>query len=187
MKTHEVEHLLGVLNSISNLCALEKSAESRQLLSDVAAYYRYKYTRSSHILPLTDEIEMLKILFRLAHARHGAHLNTVLNIQQDCSDACSACFVPHFSVLTFIENSLMHAPVAEARVASITTSITHARSTGEIEVVIQDDGDGFSRIDSECTVSRMVAQLRDTYRNERCVNVVSSRGAGTRVSLVFPL
>lgn len=187
VKTHEVEHLVGVLNSISSLCALEKTAESRQLLSDVAAYLRYKYTRSSHVLPLADEIGMLKVLFRLARARHGEHIRTELTIPDDCCDAWSSCFIPHFSVLTFVENSLIHAPVAEHRVVNIEATIMQTASTDEIRVVIQDDGEGFSNIDPECTLSRMVAHLRDIYRDDRCASVESSCEAGTRVSLVFPV
>lgn len=204
MKSHELEDIVGVLNSVSNLCALGNIDESRRLLRGLTQFLRYKHSRREQVLPLADEIAMVRVLFELARARFGTGLAARLHVPDDCCDQWGACFIPQFSVLTFIENSILHAFSDREPPWELDVAVGQATTQEEIVVSIRDNGAGMSLEDFDgeppgtatpatpatpalSTMMSMVYRLRTHYGADRFAGLRSTPGAGTEVTLVFPL
>ncbi len=199
MKSHELESLIGFLNSISNLCAIEHADRSRRLLRRAVEFLRYKHARRGQLLPLGDELEMVEVLFELARARFGEQLVASINSAEYPSESAGACFVPHYSVLAFVENAVNHA--FENIEPPWTLSVEVSGRESGFGVTIADNGIGFepepylngyhapTKDDGardytglSATIERLATYFGDRHE----LRVASSPAAGTLVELYLP-
>ncbi len=199
VKSHELESLIGVLNSISNLCAIEHADRSRRLLRRAVEFLRYKHARRGQLLPLGDELEMVAVLFELARARFGEQLVASINRPEYPSESAGACFVPHYSVLAFVENGINHAFESIEPPWKLSVEVS-SRESG-FGVTIEDNGIGFepepylngyhARSEGDggrdyTGLTATIDRLATCFGDRHNLRVASSPAAGTLVELHVP-
>jgi len=192
--------LLGSLSSIAALCAIENADRSRRLLKSVAQLLRYKYKRRGQVLPLADEIQTVEVLFALSCARYRDQLVTVIAPAADGHTDWNACYVPHYTILTFAENSIYHA--FERTEPPWHVGLHVVPGDTAIAIVVEDDGIGFEAQDylggrsgvsagagdaGYGSISSTLSRLDAYYGSQYEIRIASSPGAGTRVELTLPI
>ncbi len=178
---------------------MENAENSRHLLRRLTQFVRYKHARRGQLLPLADELGMAGVLFELSQARFGEQLVTEVVCAPGGEVDLNACYVPHYAVLAFVENSVYHAfndTEPPWRVA-----VRVRRSDGTVTVVVEDNGSGFdpqpylhrdgavSVADAETYGSLPVtlARLSAQFGRDHTVQLESSADGGTRAAITMPV
>lgn len=185
-----MDNLMLHLNSISRLAAMENAPQTQKHTGRIISSIRYKNSRMDQLLSLSEEIKALENFIDIFKLRFGDSIHFVLKINQDAA----ACYIPHYSLMAFVENALYHAFEASVGVKELMVVINKSEETLKIEV--RDNGCGFEP--DSCigsgesdmqygTIASTVNRLSSYYGKSGIVNIESKPGKGTAVQICIPL
>jgi len=128
--------LFNTLNSIATLVHDDPSAAER-MTTQLAALLRSSLDSDSALVPLADELKLVRAYLDIERVRFGNRLR--FEVRTDGETA--AARVPRLAVQTLVENSVKYAVSPSRDGASITV---HAAATdGHLRIDVVDDGPGF--------------------------------------------
>ncbi|MFW6368355.1 MAG: sensor histidine kinase [Spirochaetota bacterium] len=190
MRNQETEGLIGFLNSISRYCSIGDTDHAQLLIAQVVDYLRYKHNREHQIVPLESEINAAERLFEIYRARFGEQFTATV----DVGPGTGGAFVPHYTVMTFVENAVYHAFVA--RDPEWRVEVTVRDVAGGVEVCVRDNGKGFD-VDEERhwtaerralygSMASTTARFDEYFRGAAEIHVRSRPAEGTAVTFVAP-
>jgi signal transduction histidine kinase len=131
--------LFNSLNSVLSLIP-DDPVRAEALLEKVAALLRFALDAGqSRLIPLEDELRIVRDYLDIESARLGDRLRSTVDIEPAALD----WKVPPFSLQTLVENSVRHS-IAPRRTGGA-VRVTARKQDGRLELVVWDDGAGFSR------------------------------------------
>ena len=128
--------LFNTLNSIATLVHDDPAAAER-MTTQLAALLRSSLDSGSVLVPLADELRLVRAYLDIERVRYGNRLRYEVRIDGDTS----AARVPRLAVQTLVENSVKYAVSPSRDGASIT--VHAAASDGQLRITVIDDGPGF--------------------------------------------
>ena len=195
-----MENLIASLNTISGFCTVGDSHRAQELIRQIVELMRYRYGSRNRIVPLEFEVRAATALFDIYSARFPRDFDRQLM----CSDDAAGTFVPHYTLMAFAENCVLHAFDGREPVWRVEVTIESAARDGseatEISVVVRDNGRGFDADavlasdsdpaagaeDDYTTVAATVDRLRGYYGDGYHLSIDSTESVGTTISLRLP-
>jgi signal transduction histidine kinase len=144
--------LFNTLNSIATLVHDDPAAAER-MTTQLAALLRSSLDSGSALVPLADELNLVRAYLDIERVRFGGRLRSEVRIDGDAS----AARVPRLAVQTLVENSVKYAVSPSRDGASIT--VHAAAMSGNLRIEVIDDGPGFEA--SAVTAGHGLALVRE--------------------------
>jgi hypothetical protein len=132
--------LFNTLNSISALVA-EDPARAEAMIARLAALLRFILDADRKLVPLDQELAIVRDYLELEAARFGDRLRWTVDVAADAG----ACTVPPLAVQTLVENSIKHAIAPRRAGGEIRVAVR--RANGALALGVWDDGPGFAATD----------------------------------------
>lgn len=108
--------LFNALSTISSLCRTD-SMKARELILDLAQYFRKTIDEESDVVSLESEMEAVKSYLRIEEARLGNRLKVIYEIPPELSQIQ----IPTFFIQPLVENAIKH-------------GISHLTEPGEVQI-----------------------------------------------------
>ena len=167
-----------------------------QMLSSLAKYFRLSLHHGDSIIPLSDEIELVKTYLNLQKIRFGMRFSAEITIDPEAEKY----YLPKMSLQPLVENALIHGVLkVPERTGIITIRVT--KENEYIYCVVMDNGigmepDAASRLIREQPsqpygsgygVYSVVQRLKLTFNGDCQFQIHSIVGEGTTISFKTPL
>ncbi|HEX6923091.1 MAG TPA: sensor histidine kinase, partial [Bacillales bacterium] len=192
--------LFNILNTISRTAYLEDAERTSELIESTAALLRYNLSSLDKPTTLGKEVEIIREYFFLQMARFGDRVA----FKTEIDESCLAVEIPNMTLQPIVENSFIHGIESYEQGAEIKLRIERSRSGVTVEVI--DNGAGMDEktrtrlLDREVEgghverkghstglgVKNVIKRLELFYQKRDLVNIESSEGKGTKVTLVIP-
>ncbi|MCX7708444.1 MAG: histidine kinase [Clostridia bacterium] len=190
MKKHFLDNLMLHLNSISRLAAMENAGQTQKHTGKVINSIRYKTSRENQLLTVNEEIKAVENFLDIFKMRFGDSLQ----YQMDIDTEALSCYIPHYTLMTFVENALYHA--FETTEGTREFKISVKRTDNSLDIEINDNGCGFepekSMHENSCnmlygTILSTVKRLSAFFNSPETVNIMSCPSKGTSVQIRIPI
>ncbi|QZY54677.1 sensor histidine kinase [Crassaminicella profunda] len=190
MKKYLLDNLIIQLGSISRIAAIENANRTEQAIKNLIDMIRYKFGRQEQILRLKDEIEAANNFIEIFKIRFGDILQYDMDIEESCLDL----YIPHYTIMTFVENCIYHAFENKEGIKKITSRIY--KLNHQLVIKIHDNGIGcYSNEyveDKTCnkeygTITSTFDRLCNYYKVQDILKIKSSERKGTLVVINLPL
>jgi hypothetical protein len=173
--------LFNTLNTISALIQ-EDPERAERMVERLAALLRFSLdATAAGVVSLEREMTIVADYLAIEAARLGDRLAYRL----DVSPAAAACEIPPLAVQTLVENSIKHAVAPRPRGGRV--SVTATASNGRLDVVVWDDGPGFTEaaIVPGHGLENLKARLAARYGPAAALEI-APRDGGTQVCVSVP-
>ncbi|KAA0544064.1 sensor histidine kinase [Bacillus sp. BGMRC 2118] len=188
--------LFNTLNTLSKKAYLEGSEEMSDLLVSVADLLRYNLKRINRSVTISDEVAVIQKYMEIQKARFTDRLHFHMEVDDTCLDY----LIPSLTMQPIVENAVIHAIEPKEEGGSIWFRIKDDNEQVLIEV--EDDGDGITdqtikhmldetaydheNEDIGIGFSNVVKRVRIYYGIQNVIDIESSVGKGTKVTLKIP-
>lgn len=133
------------MNCLKNLYALAESNKSEKIqktILELSNYLRYMLRDSSSLILISDEILNVKNYLSLQQQSSARSISYDIDLAEDIANY----YIPPFSILAFVENSLKHGiQDNHLLMIQIKVELTKIDEIGFIYINIFDNGPGFSQ------------------------------------------
>ena len=178
--------LFNSLNAVSTLVTERRNDEASRMLSRVSDFLRLTLTTPVRDeVALADEIDYVRQYLEIERVRFGDRLRVEIDVASDAWEAS----VPAFVLQPLIENAVRHAIAPREAGGAIT--IEAGRSGETLRISILDDGPGVTEGSrgngtGRIGLSNTRDRLRAMYGDRARLDLASSNGSGTRVTVEVP-
>jgi sensor histidine kinase YesM len=191
--------LFNTLNAGVQLAMLEGAERTSGFLDDIARIFRYNVKSLSRKVKIKEEIDTVRAYGNLFHVRFGDIIRFSYNI--DCS--LLNIDVPPLIIQPLVENAAIHGVGNLEQGGTITITLEQGPAD-TAHIIIEDNGEGMDdetrrkilnghSFESEKTghttgigVYNVVQRLRLFFGVEDVIDIDSTTGRGTRVTLKIP-
>jgi LytS/YehU family sensor histidine kinase len=172
--------LFNTLNSIASLVH-DQPAAAERMTTQLAALLRSSLEAGSSLVPLADELKIVRAYLDIERVRFGDRLRYDLRTEGDSASAR----VPRLAVQTLVENGVKYAVSPSRSGASI--AVRAAAENGRLRVEVVDDGPGFDAASEPAGhgLALVRERLARTF-GDRAVLRIQSRPGETRVTIEIP-
>jgi LytS/YehU family sensor histidine kinase len=184
--------LFNTLNTIA-MKARTDPEETRKLLVRLSDFLRYAMKHTGHIAPFSDEYFFVRTYLYLEKARFGDRLK----IRYDVDPQCMSLPVPVLTIQPLIENAVKHGVGSKPEGGLVELRARLEPIGGVVRIRVSDNGVGMEpqRLDSVLdlggehvgALSNINERLVGLYRGRASLDISSSSGQGTTVSLSLPV
>jgi two-component system, sensor histidine kinase YesM len=188
-KNYFYDSFFSHLNTLFRIAAMENATKTQQYILKISELIRYKTTREEQLLPVKDEMRAVENFIDIFKMR----FEDCFNITFDIAPEALNYYIPHYTLMTFVENALYHG--LEMREDTKTLIINAGKTEMGLSFEIIDNGRGFDpdrylkASDSTApygSISSTVERLSSYYHHPQIVTIVSSN-KGTSVFITIPL
>jgi LytS/YehU family sensor histidine kinase len=184
--------LFNTLNTIA-MKARTDPEETRKLLVRLSDFLRYAMKHTGHFAPFSDEYFFVRTYLYLEKARFGDRLK----IRYDVDPQCMSLPVPVLTIQPLIENAVKHGVGSKPEGGLVELRARLEPIGGVVRIRVSDNGVGMEprRLDSLLdlgeedvgALSNINERLVGLYRGRASLDISSSPGQGTTVSLSLPV
>ncbi len=96
--------LFNTLNMIACMAKLEKASTTEQMISSMSSLFRYNLKTSEQVVPLSQELKVVKDYMYIQKMRFGSRIRYESDIRVDAS----VVMVPAFTLQPVVENAIVH-------------------------------------------------------------------------------
>jgi len=173
--------LFNTLNSIATLVHDDPAAAER-MTTQLAALLRSSLDSGSVLVPLADELKLVRAYLDIERVRFGDRLRYDVRVHGDTS----AARVPRLAVQTLVENSVKYAVSPSRDGATIAIDATAAN--GRLRVDVGDDGPGFvaTAVPDGHGLALVRERLAMTFGERASLGIESASGR-TVVTIEMPM
>lgn len=178
--------LFNALNTIYGIIPREASGARRTVLN-LAEIFRYFLQSDKMLIPLSEEIKIVKAYLEIERLRMGPRLQTMIQVAKDAEQT----LIPILSIQPLVENAIKHGLSMRADEGWL--RLTANQLSGSLTVTVEDSGSGSA---GDATAGRVngagVGLANVTRRLQLCfgpnagVNIVQGE-FGTKVQFSVPL
>ncbi|MFM2126505.1 MAG: hypothetical protein RL328_2956 [Acidobacteriota bacterium] len=171
--------LFNALNALYGIIPREAKG-ARDTVLNLADIFRYFLDTRKTMVPLSEELHIVKAYLEVEHLRLGNKLRTQFHIAPDALDVP----IPVLSLEPIVENAVKHgiAPLASGGEVTIAAQIVH----GELRVAVRDSGRGFDKSNrSGVGLENVERRLALSYGGAARLEIASS-SSGSTVTLQLP-
>jgi len=177
--------LFNALNTLYGTIPRE-SADARRMVLNLAEIFRYSLRADRTMIPLSEELEIVRAYLEIETLRLGDKLKTEISVDQTASTA----LIPVLSVQPLIENAVKHGVAGRSGPGTVRLD---ARTTPNgVCIEVSDDGGGFQPLDRRRSGSgggvgleNVRQRLRLCFGESSCVQIEST-DRGSMVSFLVP-
>lgn len=189
--------LYNTLNSIKMMASIQGATGIAEMTTSLASLLRNIAKGGSLIIPISEELSLVKDYFTIQNYRYGGMIN--FNIEVDDPDILDSSIIK-FTLQPLVENSIFHGLEPKGGLGNITIHVSYIESDISIEVI--DDGIGISKdkLDSifdnsskgkneffkEIGISNVNKRLQYEYGSQYGISVRSIEGEGTTMQVRIP-
>jgi len=191
--------LFNTLNAAVQLATIEGADRTSVFLDDISKIFRYNVKSLDRVVKISEEIEMVKSYGNMFVVRFGDKVHFDYDIEPGIKDFD----VPPLIIQPFVENATIHGVGDMESEGRITVRMTQEGNTARIE--IRDNGLGMdedtrhkilSGEPAENTsaghttgigIQNVVKRLQIFFRTDDVVEIQSSPGYGTKITLKIPI
>ena len=179
--------LFNTLNSISTLVLLKQTDQANAMLSRLSSFLRFTLINEAAAkVPLTQEIETLKLYLDIEKMRFEERLRTFFTIEPAVQDA----LVPSLLLQPLVENAIKYAvtPKEEGADISVVAQLVGQR----VRITVSDTGPGLQPGQQDFTLSTGVGmantreRLLQAYGDDQRFEHYVKAGGGFEVLLELP-
>ena len=179
--------LFNTLNSISTLVLLKQTDQANAMLSRLSSFLRFTLINEAAAkVPLTQEIETLKLYLDIEKMRFEERLRTFFTIEPEVKDA----LVPSLLLQPLVENAIKYAvtPKEEGADISVVAQLVGQR----VRITVSDTGPGLQPGQQDFTLSTGVGmantreRLLQAYGDDQRFEHYVKAGGGFEVLLELP-
>ena len=179
--------LFNTLNSISTLVLLKQTDQANAMLSRLSSFLRFTLINEAAAkVPLTQEIETLKLYLDIEKMRFEERLRTFFTIEPAVQDA----LVPSLLLQPLVENAIKYAvtPKEEGADMSVVAQLVGQR----VRITVSDTGPGLQPGQQDFTLSTGVGmantreRLLQAYGDDQRFEHYVKAGGGFEVLLELP-
>lgn len=128
--------LFNTLNTIASLVS-EQPRQAEDLISDLSVLLRESINReATQIVPLAQEVELLKRYLAIQAVRFGDRLQMELNIEP----SAERCLVPHLLLQPIAENAFQYG--LSKRIAGGLLRVNATTDDSALRITVEDNGPG---------------------------------------------
>jgi len=187
--------LFNSLNSISVLCRTDP-LKARDLMLELSLFFRSNLQGARQMfIPLEQELENVTAYLSLESARFPDKYDVDITADPHLLDA----HVPPFLLQPLVENAIRHGLAKGTKKGTISINIT--QQTGNLEIVVQDNGRGISpdtllllgkqTVHSDTgagtSIDNISKRLEGLYNGQASISIQSHSRTGTAVFISIPL
>lgn len=164
-------HFLYNTLNILYWCAAEREQDDIALIiKNMGELFRSSIDTTEDMIPLKQEIKMMKKYVEIHKIRFRERLTVVMDIDEDCDDI----LIPRFSIQPILENSII--ATVQNKMGNYTIKILVKKKEETIEICVLDEGDGISE--------EMLKKIKDgTYNLEN--NISALYNIDQRIKYLF--
>ncbi|TSB05447.1 sensor histidine kinase [Sphingorhabdus contaminans] len=179
--------LFNTLNSISTLVLLKQTEQANAMLSRLSSFLRFTLINEAAAkVPLTQEIETLKLYLDIEKMRFEERLRTFFNIEPAVENA----LVPSLLLQPLVENAIKYAvtPKEEGADISVTAQLVGQR----VRITVSDTGPGLQPGQQDHSLSTGVGmantreRLSQAYGDDQRFEYYVKASGGFEVLLELP-
>jgi two-component system LytT family sensor kinase len=184
--------LFNTLNTIA-MKARTDPEEARRLLVRLSDFLRYAIKHTGHLAPLGEEYFFVRTYLFLERARFGDRLK----VRYDVDPQCLSLPVPVLTIQPLVENAVKHGIASQPEGGLVELKARLEPIGGVLRIRVTDNGVGIenSRLVSLLSVgngdysalANIYERLVRLYGGRASLDVTSSKGKGTTVSLSLPI
>jgi two-component system, sensor histidine kinase YesM len=188
--------LFNTLNVISRTSMFEKAPKTIKLIESLSNIFRYSLNNQNLIVPLVNELEILKEYMHIQQIRYGERLTFEILYSIDVS----SINIPIFTLQPLVENAIKHGIEPNEEGGSITLTIEESDQT--IRIKIADTGIGISPenikkilssdeqvLSDKSTgigISNVKRRLNIIFNGESSFDIQSILEKGTTITITIP-
>ncbi len=189
MEDRTLSNLLIHLNIISITASRENAVETQKLIKKTIENIRYKTARKGQILMVKEELRAVSNLIDLYSLRFGDVFSYKVNIESKCE----SIYIPHYSIMAFIENGIAHAFEEKEGLRELKLSINERE--GFIRILVSDNGLGFDydSIKSVAAIPEKYGSIADIEQRlceyhgcKETIEIKSQKNKGTDILILIP-
>lgn len=176
--------LFNSLNTVSALAVLENAPQTREMVEELSAFFRYTLESDEDLVSLSRELDIIETYMDIQHRRFGDRLQLRLTRYPEFE----VLRIPKFILQPLVENSVMHGLARKPAGGAIGVRLREPEE-GFMEISIVDNGIGVNLTDRP--TGRQSVGL-DNIRKRLCLfdplstlDFWSRPGLGTVVRLRF--
>ena len=187
--------LFNTLNMIAKTAYMENAESTQLLLECTASLLRYTLDSSMYLVPLEKEIAMLKNYVSIQENRFGDRIQFFFELDKSLDQVQ----VPRLILQPLLENAVTHG--VGMKVTGGMIRIQTCRTETQCVITVTDNGQGMSREQigavrkgmrekssgQRIGLSNVYMRLQVLFGDEAKLQIESSSGEGTAVSITLPL
>ncbi|MFT4004475.1 MAG: sensor histidine kinase [Lacrimispora sp.] len=186
--------LYNTLDSINWIAIDNDEPEISSMLCNLSLLMRYRIKKSNALVTMEEDLLYLEKYLILQKMRYSDNFNYIINIEP----GLKKCMVHKLLFQPFIENSLIHG-FGERDHGGILKVLISDRDEGHFQLFIGDNGKGMDQRQLDGLMNRtedassghigignVLKRLELYYGSEYSINISSSPGSGTEITVVIP-
>lgn len=130
--------LYNILDSIRTCLSIEKLNTAKQLITNLAKFYRLTLRKTNDLLPIRDELEIATLYLELEQLCRNDNFEWAIHLDDDIENF----MICKFTLQPFLENCIQHAIKRSSHKVHISINVTFGDDT--IIIKILDDGAGIN-------------------------------------------
>lgn len=190
--------LYNTLNSIKWMATIQNASGIPEMTTSLARLLRNIAKGTSELIPIREEVELLKDYITIQQYRYGGSLTVNYNI---ASDDLYECNIIKFTLQPIVENAIFHGIEPKGTEGIIDINIENAHNN-KIKIEIIDNGVGIPEekiskliIDKETTsktsfnnigISNVHERIKLTFGSEYGVSIDSKLNEYTKIIIIIP-
>lgn len=190
--------IFNALNSVNNYIAKSDERSANRYLSEFSSLMRSVLENSEEdFIPLTKELELLKLYIKLEHSRFPEKFDYVVKVEEEAD--VSAFQIPPMLLQPYIENAIWHGLRYKEEKGFLHVELEQ-KDRESIIITITDNGIGRKK-SAELktrnqrkqkskgmgTIKKRIDILNDMYKNKLGVHISDLNEDGTGTKVVFTL
>jgi len=178
--------LFNTLNIISQMAYMDGADRVADLVCSLAELMRATLRKANMLIPLGEEIALLKDYLHIQKARFEERLKTVIEVEEGLEHVR----IPILLLQPLVENAIVHG--VEMKVDDCRVEVLVKRvGGGRISLSVRDNGPGFEETDEKrqegLGLRSIKARLQHFYNDQFTYRVESRPGLGAFIELTIPL
>lgn len=179
--------LFNALSTISSFCRTNP-LQARDLIIELANYFRITLKREDDFATIGEEIEFLNSYLAIEKARFGVRIGVNINIPEKVLN----CLMPVFIIQPIIENSIKHGLLHKPEGGTV--NLSAEVDDNRISFTIEDTGIGMSEEKLERLITKWPGiglrnvnkRLELLFGEDAGLKIKSQPGIGTEVQFYIP-
>jgi len=175
--------LFNTLNTIGHLAYLEGAEKAAGLVHNLSGILRTALGKVKTMIPLSEEVELLKGYLNIQKARFGRKLQTDIQVDRELGDF----LIPGLTLQPIVENSVIHG--LESKLGQLRIEISVRRQGDKIRLRIEDNGPGLKEPAQTYGVglNSVISRLRHHFQDYFTFELSQRPGGGVRTVITLPL
>lgn len=194
--------LYNTLNSIKWMATIQHATGIAEMTISLSRLLKSVSKGNERLVPLQEEFALLNDYFTIQQYRYGGTI-TLDVIWIEDERLCQDCMIPRFTLQPLVENAIFHGIEPKGCAGSIELTIKTDKETGDVLILLTDDGVGMSDEQSKQILTEPSAEqagakfrhvgvwnvhrrLQYSFGEDYGLSVDAQLGQGTTVTIRLP-